>query len=28
VEQATHTELMNLRGRYYCLYQQQEAVGN
>lgn len=28
VEQATHTELMNLRGRYYCLYQQQEAAGN
>ena len=27
VEQGTHTELMNLRGRYYCLYQQQEAVG-
>jgi ATP-binding cassette subfamily B protein len=27
VEQGTHTQLMNLRGRYYCLYQQQEAVG-
>jgi ATP-binding cassette subfamily B protein len=27
VETGTHTELMNLRGRYYCLYQQQEAVG-
>ncbi|MGL5923922.1 type I secretion system permease/ATPase, partial [Chroococcidiopsis sp.] len=27
VEQGTHAELMNLRGRYYCLYQQQEAVG-
>jgi ATP-binding cassette subfamily B protein len=26
VEQGTHTELMDLRGRYYCLYQQQEAV--
>lgn len=25
VEQGTHTELMDLRGRYYCLYQQQEA---
>jgi len=27
VETGTHAELMNLRGRYYCLYQQQEAVG-
>jgi ATP-binding cassette subfamily B protein len=26
VETGTHAELMNLRGRYYCLYQQQEAV--
>jgi len=26
VEQGTHAELMALRGRYYCLYQQQEAV--
>jgi ATP-binding cassette subfamily B protein len=26
VEQGTHTELMDLRGRYYCLYQQQEAL--
>jgi ATP-binding cassette subfamily B protein len=26
VEQGTHAELMNLRGRYYYLYQQQEAV--
>jgi ATP-binding cassette subfamily B protein len=25
VEQGTHTELMDMRGRYYCLYQQQEA---
>ena len=25
VEQGTHAELMDLRGRYYCLYQQQEA---
>jgi ATP-binding cassette subfamily B protein len=25
VEQGTHEELMALRGRYYCLYQQQEA---
>lgn len=25
VEQGTHDELMGLRGRYYCLYQQQEA---
>ncbi len=25
VEQGTHDELMALRGRYYCLYQQQEA---
>jgi ATP-binding cassette, subfamily B, bacterial HlyB/CyaB len=25
VEQGTHSELMTLRGRYYCLYQQQES---
>lgn len=25
VEQGTHNELMALKGRYYCLYQQQEA---
>ncbi|MEO0407173.1 MAG: peptidase domain-containing ABC transporter [Cyanobacteria bacterium P01_A01_bin.135] len=25
VEQGTHAELMELQGRYYCLYQQQEA---
>ncbi|HBB33693.1 MAG TPA: type I secretion system permease/ATPase, partial [Cyanobacteria bacterium UBA9273] len=25
VEQGTHQELMELQGRYYCLYQQQEA---
>lgn len=25
VEQGTHKELMSLKGRYYCLYQQQEA---
>lgn len=25
VEQGTHTELMKLKGRYYCLYQQQES---
>ncbi len=25
VEQGTHSELMALRGRYYCLYQQQDA---
>ncbi|AFY66910.1 peptidase domain-containing ABC transporter [Geitlerinema sp. PCC 7407] len=25
VEQGTHEELMELRGRYFCLYQQQEA---
>ncbi|MBW4650584.1 MAG: hypothetical protein KME06_18120 [Kastovskya adunca ATA6-11-RM4] len=25
VEQGTHEELMELRGRYYCLYIQQEA---
>jgi ATP-binding cassette subfamily B protein len=25
VEQGTHAELMKMRGRYYCLYQQQEA---
>ena len=26
VEQGTHTELMALKGRYYCLYQQQEST--
>lgn len=26
VEQGTHTELMSHKGRYYCLYQQQEVV--
>ncbi|HEY9644724.1 MAG TPA: peptidase domain-containing ABC transporter, partial [Chroococcidiopsis sp.] len=26
VEQGTHDELMALRGRYYCLYQQQDAA--
>ncbi len=26
-EQGTHAELMNLKGLYYCLYQQQKAVG-
>jgi ATP-binding cassette, subfamily B, bacterial HlyB/CyaB len=26
-EQGTHTELMDRRGRYYCLFQQQEAIG-
>lgn len=26
VEQGTHLELMAMKGRYYCLYQQQEAV--
>jgi ATP-binding cassette subfamily B protein len=25
VEEGTHTDLMALRGRYYCLYQQQDA---
>ena len=25
VEQGTHDELMNRRGRYYALYRQQEA---
>lgn len=25
VEMGTHTELMNLKGRYYCLYQQQDT---
>jgi ATP-binding cassette, subfamily B, bacterial HlyB/CyaB len=25
VEQGTHQELMALKGRYYCLYQQQES---
>ena len=25
VEQGTHSELMGLRGRYYCLYQQQDS---
>jgi len=27
-EQGTHDELMNMKGLYYCLYQQQEASGN
>ncbi|GAB1538940.1 hypothetical protein NUACC21_16050 [Scytonema sp. NUACC21] len=27
VEQGTHAELMAMMGRYYCLYQQQEAQG-
>jgi ATP-binding cassette, subfamily B, bacterial HlyB/CyaB len=27
VEKGTHVELMALKGRYYCLYQQQEAQG-
>jgi ATP-binding cassette, subfamily B, bacterial HlyB/CyaB len=26
VEQGTHNELMALKGRYYCLYQQQESM--
>jgi ATP-binding cassette subfamily B protein len=26
VEQGTHDELMDLKGRYYCLFQQQEAA--
>lgn len=26
VEQGTHAELMAMKGRYYCLYQQQEAA--
>jgi len=26
VEQGTHAELMQLKGRYYCLYQQQDAT--
>jgi ATP-binding cassette, subfamily B, bacterial HlyB/CyaB len=26
VEQGTHEELMEMRGRYFCLYRQQEAV--
>ncbi len=26
LEQGTHAELMALRGRYYCLYQQQEIL--
>jgi ATP-binding cassette, subfamily B, bacterial HlyB/CyaB len=26
-EQGTHAQLMDLRGRYYCLFQQQEAMG-
>jgi ATP-binding cassette subfamily B protein len=26
VEQGTHTELMAMKGRYYCLYRQQEAA--
>jgi subfamily B ATP-binding cassette protein HlyB/CyaB len=25
VEQGTHDELMAIKGRYYCLYQQQES---
>jgi ATP-binding cassette subfamily B protein len=25
VEQGTHEQLMEMKGRYYCLYQQQEA---
>jgi ATP-binding cassette subfamily B protein len=25
VEQGTHEELMGQKGRYYCLYMQQEA---
>ncbi len=28
VEQGTHKELMGLKGRYYCLFQQQEASNN
>jgi ATP-binding cassette subfamily B protein len=27
VEQGTHEELMLLKGRYFCLYQQQDALG-
>ncbi len=26
VEQGTHAELMDMKGRYYCLYRQQEAT--
>jgi ATP-binding cassette, subfamily B, bacterial HlyB/CyaB len=26
-EQGTHTQLMDMRGRYYCLFQQQESIG-
>ncbi len=26
IEQGSHAQLMGIRGRYYCLYQQQEAV--
>jgi ATP-binding cassette, subfamily B, bacterial HlyB/CyaB len=26
-EQGTHSQLMAIRGRYYCLFQQQEAIG-
>ncbi len=26
IEQGAHAQLMGIRGRYYCLYQQQEAV--
>lgn len=28
VEQGTHPELMRLKGRYFCLYQQQDAQGS
>ncbi|GAX42570.1 cyclic nucleotide-regulated ABC bacteriocin/lantibiotic exporter [Tolypothrix sp. NIES-4075] len=28
VERGTHSELMALKGRYFCLYQQQEGMGN
>ena len=27
-EQGTHEQLMEMKGRYYCLYQQQEASNN
>jgi ATP-binding cassette, subfamily B, bacterial HlyB/CyaB len=26
-EEGTHTQLMDMRGRYYCLFQQQESIG-